>query len=406
MSIARRTKAQLIDELMQATSLHSGPSRICLEEFSKERLCDELRNRLAPDCIPNQIKVMLAASSEKYMNMDSDNPWLTTGLCTFWDDPNVAVEQKLDGVRAKLHFYRNGPCYMVRMDGRNRSTKTYAYSEFTNSLPQFCSCEYQILQQKFKWAEELFKGTIIDGELLMPQESIWTGKVQTDSVRYSSIVVANAGAKVALQVQADYGNCLFYPFDVIQYCGHWCCASPQHGRQHRLRHFMENNPHPDLRVVPGIEANAIRDAKVAFYLSIVYKGGEGVILKDVNAIYERGKRRECWLKVKKFETIDCFVIDSRPGEHGFEGLVGALEGAVYDGDRAVGICAVSGFTLVDRQAMTSKERPGKVKDEYFGRVMEVRYQEKSKTGRGMHARFVRWRPDKSASDCLLTQDKA
>ena len=404
MSIARRTKAQLVDELVKLTGVVGGGK--VYYQLGKEQLCDELRKILAPGCIPNQVNVMLAASSEKYMDMDAGDPWFSSKLVAkFWDNPAVQVEQKLDGVRAKLHFYRDGSgptSWCVRMDGRNRSTKTYAFSEFTESLPHFTG--------SFVWHQQLFDGTIIDGELLMPQESIWTGKVQTDSVRYSSIVVTNAGVKVALRVQVENGNCLFFPFDVIQYCGHWCHDKALNGRQNRLAHFLNNNPHPDMRVVPGVEASADRDAKVAFYLSIVMAGGEGVILKDVNAKYEFGKRRECWLKVKKFETVDCFVTDSRPGEHGFEGMVGALEGSVYmpaaaGETRTVEICAVSGFTLADRQEMTSKERPGKVKDKYFGRVMEVRYQEKSKTGRGMHARFVRWRPDKSASDCLLTQDK-
>ena len=403
MSIARRTKAQLIDELL---SFCPDLDALCLDSLGKEKLCNRLRQILAPDCIPNQVDVMLAASSEKYMEMDSDNPWLSPRLVAqFWKSPRVSVDQKLDGVRAKLHFYRDGCELIVRVDGRNRSTKTYAYSEFTASLPHFCGGLYGV-PSGFVWKEQLFAGTIIDGELLMPQESIWTGKVQTDSVRYSSIVVTNAGVDVALRVQAENGNCLFYPFDVIQYCGYWCNNKSLYGRQARLTHFLENNPHPDLRPVPGIEANAGRDAKVAFYLSTVLAGGEGVILKNIDALYEFGKRRECWLKVKKFETLDCFVTGSRPGEHGFEGMVGALEGSVYDGINIVGICAVSGFTLADRQIMTDKLNPGGVvKDKYLGRVMEIRYQEKSKTGRGMHARFVRWRPDKNAADCLLTQDK-
>lgn len=398
MSAARRTKADLIKEL-HGLDCGFGEDECVL--CSKDELCNRLRNILAPDCIPDQVNVMLAQSSEKHMDMDSPNPWLSPGMVRFWDHPRCSIEQKLDGVRAKLHFYRDAEGSPVcRMDGRNRSTKTYACSEFTLSLPHICKWR--------DWHEDLFRGTIIDGELLMPAESIWTGKVQTDSVRYSSIVVTNAGTEVALQVQAENGNCLFFPFDVIKYQGHWCITKPLYARAGRLEHFLTNNKHPDLRPVPGVGAEADKEAKISYYLSTVLNGGEGVIIKCLDAPYEFGKRRSCWLKVKRFETAYCYVTDYKPGEHGFEGMIGALEGAVIKDGEPVDFCAVSGFTLVERQTMTDKTpgATGMLKAKYYGRVMQVRYQDKSKTGRAMHARFIKWCPEKTQEDCKVVSPKS
>lgn len=396
MAIARRTKADLIAEI----KLHY-PKYVeddaALQVMSKKELSVILAARLAPSDSLQQIEVMLAASSEGYMDMEAQYPWYSGSMQSIWAYKATRVEQKMNGVRAKLHFTRVKGQPVVRLDGRNQSTKTFIFNEFTTNLPHFPLWPH--------WQSDLFAegsdgiGTILDGELLMPVESLWSGKTQTASELYSSLVVINAGPDVAIAVQRANGWCRFHIFDVLMYRGEWQIYKPLINRLILLEQIKQANPHPAFDEVPFVDHDSPVEAKIKFYLAIVGAGGEGVILKDVNARYETGKRRESWLKVKKFTTIDCFVTGYRPGESGFEGMVGAVECAVLKGGVEFGICAVSGFTLEERRTMT--EDDGSLIRGYYDKVMEIRFQEESKTGRGMHARFVRWRPDKNKSDCTM-----
>lgn len=396
MAIARRTKADLIAEI----KLHY-PKYVeddaALQVMSKKQLSVILAARLAPSDSLQQIEVMLAAPSEEYMDMSAQYPWYSGQMLPIWGCQATRVEQKMNGIRAKLHFTRVKGQPVVRLDGRNQSTKTFTFHEFTTNLPQFPLWPH--------WQKELFAegsdgiGTILDGELLMPVESLWSGKTQTDSELYSSLVVVNSSPEVAIAVQRANGWCRFHLFDVLMHRGEWQVYKPLVDRLALLEQIRQANPHPAFDEVPFISHDSSVEAKVKFYLAIVGAGGEGVILKDIHAKYETGKRRESWLKVKKFKVIDCFVTGYRPGESGFEGMVGAVEGAVLKGGEQFGICAVSGFTLEERKSMTAED--GSLTREYYDKVMEIRFQEESKTGRGMHARFVRWRPDKNKSDCTM-----
>lgn len=66
-----------------------------------------------------------------------------------------------------------------------------------------------------------------------------------------------------------------------------------------------------MKLVPLVEFN-----KEAFYLDIVAKGGEGIMLKDVSATYSGDGRPKAMFKVKRFEEVDAFVIGGERGEEG------------------------------------------------------------------------------------------
>ena len=170
--------------------------------------------------------------------------------------------------------------------------------------------------------------------------------------------------------------------------------------------------------------------KEKFYQSIVNKGGEGCVLKDLTSEYIPGKRDRAWVKAKRSvsgsileeksgDTIDAFIIGYKRGNEGtnIEQYVGAVDLGVYlmdDEDNFIlddmgmpvvhHLATVSGLTLDDRKDMTEIGPDGKprLKKEWYNRVAEIDGQDvSSKNLRLSHALIKRWRYDKGAEQCQI-----
>lgn len=131
---------------------------------------------------------------------------------------------------------------------------------------------------------------------------------------------------------------------------------------------------------------------------IVEKGeGEGLMLKN-NSMANYGKD---WTKVKKEDTADAFIIGATNGKGKYEGQIGAIELAVYSNGVIWPIGSCSGMDDYTRKQMTDMA----FKKELRGRVVEVKFNEVTKNFKLRHPRFIRWRTDKPAEECLLEQLK-
>lgn len=146
---------------------------------------------------------------------------------------------------------------------------------------------------------------------------------------------------------------------------------------------------------------------------------EGVMAKDLNAIYEPGKRRGM-AKVKRERTIDCVVMGWRPGKE--EGTVGSLILGLYDEGELRSVGHISGFSKAAKQSMRAMLAPletgesGSAEPSRWtgGRdlewvelrpelVIEVGY-DHAASGRIRHgARFHRFRDDKAPAECRFDQ---
>lgn len=101
-----------------------------------------------------------------------------------------------------------------------------------------------------------------------------------------------------------------------------------------------------MRLVPLFSKN-----KRSFYDSTVASGGEGVMIKDLNAAYIPEGRPKSMFKCKRFEEVDCWVSGFQEGyeDQGWKGLIGALEFSAYTDRGAIHMVAVcSNLTLADR----------------------------------------------------------
>lgn len=110
---------------------------------------------------------------------------------------------------------------------------------------------------------------------------------------------------------------------------------------------------------------------------------EGFVLKVSNY---RG-----WYKYKPIRTVDAVVTGLSPGVGRLRGMVGSLLVSVYRDGALVEIAAVSGMDDETRREAASS----------VGRVVEVEYMEIASQGRLRHPRFLRWRDDKPATECVL-----
>jgi len=146
---------------------------------------------------------------------------------------------------------------------------------------------------------------------------------------------------------------------------------------------------------------------------------EGVMAKQLDAIYEPGKRRGM-AKVKRERTIDCVVMGWRPGKE--EGTVGSLILGLYDNGELRSVGHISGFSKAAKRSMRAMLAPletgesGSAEPSRWtgGRdlewvelrpelVIEVGY-DHAASGRIRHgARFHSFRDDKKPRECVFEQ---
>jgi ATP-dependent DNA ligase len=133
------------------------------------------------------------------------------------------------------------------------------------------------------------------------------------------------------------------------------------------------------------------DKIMALRNEAVEQGGEGIIVKNPESSYGQPNS---WLKLKRFDTVDCFVTGiTETKEMKMTGVARSWSVAVYDDNgQVVGLGNVG--------SMVERVDPRHVKN---GSVLEVRFQELTRD-RKLRAPFIlRIRHDKTPEECLFSQ---
>lgn len=270
--------------------------------------------------------------------------------------PGMVMEPKVDGVRA----------YLSVKDGATRIWVASSGTLVSHELPQL----YGLTDH--------FEDLLLDGELVIPGE------------RLGPLV----GAMNASRRNPVLDRVVFYAFDLIEFNGNSFKSLDLEERRTALEMIQPLFP-SGVKVTPQYEPSSeVADA-------IRATGFEGFMLKRKDAPYQE-RRSPHWLKMKWLHTIDCFVTDWQPGKGGYEGLVGALHMSVLDENgRTVEVGKHGVFTEALRRDMTAPD--GSLKPEWYGRVMELSYQDIGTNLRLRHPRLYRLRPDKRKDECSITQ---
>jgi ATP-dependent DNA ligase len=184
---------------------------------------------------------------------------------------------------------------------------------------------------------------------------------------------------------AREGKGLFL-FDVLQVDDRDLRPKPLTDRKKVLREILKGT---GLEVEYTVEKTS--DAILARKEKFVAEGREGVMVKNPHSTYGQ---RNAWLKLKKFDTVDCFVMGfTETKEMKMTGIARSWAMGVYDEDGKVVNIGNVGSTI-------ERVDPRQVKK---GSVIEVRFQEVTRD-RKLRAPFiVRIRHDKTPEECLLSQ---
>jgi len=138
----------------------------------------------------------------------------------------------------------------------------------------------------------------------------------------------------------------------------------------------------------------------AYYKKIVDAGGEGVILKNPDHVYEC-KRSKNWIKLKEVNECDLVIKGWYPGEGKREGFIGGFICEDLSGTIKVNIG--SGFTDADLKELSQDP------DSHIGKVCAVQYNviisDKNGNWSLFLPRFVDIRHDKTSPDNLKEKCK-
>jgi len=310
---------------------------------------------ITEDTLP-QIQPMLAYDV-------SDEDW------DQYNNSNYAIEPKINGVRM-LMFISNGK---VRFQTRGRNKYTQLFTERTENYPHYFNLS--------KLDE--YDGTILDGEMVMfsrvpdRKKELWR-----DNDLALTMSVNGASPEHAVEEQKRIGKARFIAFDILSVGGIDVISLPQRKRRKLLEKTCKEL---GLDIVPEWIPGKVYSIKER-YEAVTKSGGEGLMLKDRNSIYEN-RRSRSWLKVKRFDEEVAFIHSIyKMGSRSIEGLVGSVLVVDKNGD-SLGI--VSSLSLEMRKELLGED--GKINRKYVGRPVLIRYHVRDqRTGNLHHARIIKW----------------
>jgi ATP-dependent DNA ligase len=259
--------------------------------------------------MPPQLHPMLARNLKDLTEAEAEYMWASTK----W-----VAQEKIDGCRLLMFIGPNGNYFT----SRRLSDKTYRYAENTAQLPHLSGLI----------TPHLF-GTVIDGEIQSPKAQVNTGKVITLNVLQATVALLALNPTDSARVQREQDcELIFRVFDILQFRGEDVTSYSWSRRQKYLaesvQHLHALFPNCKIELVPTVQL-----AKKAFYEEVVKKGGEGIMLKDIDSPYEpSSSRTKAMYKVKRFEELDAFVTGFAPGDAGagWEKMIGGLEVSCFD----------------------------------------------------------------------------
>ena len=175
-------------------------------------------------------------------------------------------------------------------------------------------------------------------------------------------------------------------FDVLQVDDRDVRAKPLSERKRILRDILKGTgleaPYTIARTPERIET---------LKNEIIRQGREGIMVKNPESTYGQPKS---WLKLKRFDTVDCFVTGYvETPEMKRSGVPHSWSVAVYDEEGQVKGIGDVGSTVegVDRRQVKN------------GSVIEIRFQELTKDKKLRAPFILRVRHDKTPEECLLSQ---
>ena len=303
------------------------------------------------------------------------------------------AQEKIDGAWYMLEKIDDEHIYLF---GRTKSKKTGELTEKSENVPHI-----------IEWAKQLPDETVLIGEIFVP------GGKSNDVTKIMGCTPANA---IKRQTTTDeFGGLIhYYIFDCIRYDGIDLTSVGFIDRWRYLKNF-EYSPQVHLSIIYDSDFESILN-------NIFIGGGEGMVFKRKDSVYEPDKRPMTCFKMKEhvdsvdlicmelldpikeytgkeLETWQYWIDDEPVTKHYYYGWKNAMRLGAYKDGKIVEVGRVaSGLSDYLRQDMA--ENPEK----YLNQVVQVScmsLNKKDKTIR--HPVFETMRYDKDIKDCQLDE---
>ncbi len=284
---------------------------------------------------------------------------------------NAAIlDPKVDGIRCTVHT-------------GSPSTSVELYSRTGHRLTE------KVPKKLLKQLSHLPFNLIIDGELGVLEKVVDVAGHLWPIIDFNATTrITGSGEDVAQDKLAQLDKPFqFWAFDILDPFGP---IPKQADRSNNLRRLFHDyvSPNWDVKRIPFYYFNEWDWWAKSAYTEYVEAGGEGVMIKNADAIYQPDSRlQNIWYKLKKFETIDVRITGFLDGQGKYKDMIGAVK--FVDENGVEGKC--SGMTDLERQNFTNW------KEVFIGHVMEIRHFGRlAKGGDGGYRfpQFIRMRPDK------------
>lgn len=309
------------------------------------------------------------------------------------DTSNYIAEEKIDG------------CHYLAINGRFFSTRISEYTGWPVEKTDVLSHISDLLKP--------YNKLILDGEIYYP------GMKSQDVIS-----ITGSHPDVALMKQREQGFVRYIVFDCLRTVeGEWLVNRPWIERRTYLESVHKalkgNSQFIDL-------IRAVKTNKQQFMNEVLQSGLEGIVLKDIYATYIPGKRPMWnWIKVKQEDEDDVVVMGFEPATRIYTGTsvdswpwwendpvlgesvpitrlwangwIGAIIFGKYNPStqafERLGTC--SGIEDASRQQFSNNP------DAYIGKVIKIKYMEKTRDGAYRHPNFVSLHSDKNPQDCII-----
>lgn len=222
---------------------------------------------------------------------------------------------------------------------------------------------------------------VFDGELLVKID----GKIADRQTGNGILNKANKGTiseAEAAMVTATVWDMIPYAYFVDGYCPVLYST--------RFMRLQECTNLKRIEIVPSIIVDSLDEAKAIFEQYLI-DGKEGIILKDLDAVWEN-KRSKKQIKFKGELECDLKIVGLEEGAGKYQGKLGAL--LVESSDGILKVSVGSGLTDADRIALNSTT--------ILGKVIAVKYNARIKNKQGEESLFLpiflELREDKDVAD--------
>jgi DNA ligase 1 len=293
-------------------------------------------------------------------------------------DGDVAVDRKLDGIRVQVH--RSGDDVRVY---------TRSLDEITGRVPEVVEAALRLPADR----------VVLDGEAIALDDDGRPRPFQETGARTASRSdVETLRAQVPLTT---------FFFDLLHLDGQDLLDQPARDRFARLADLVP----PELQVRRAVTDDP--DEVQRLFAEDVAAGHEGVVVKNLTAPYEAGRRGAAWVKVKPRHTLDLVVLAVEWGSGRRQGWLSNIHLGARDPDTEEFVMLGKTFKgMTDETLRWQTERFLELETSRSAYVVHVRpeqvveiafdgLQRSSRYPGGIALRFarvIRYRDDKSAAE--------